>query len=43
MGSPGKVRRTVTDEELALLERYAARYVGYKQEYLKAGSSGLKA
>jgi carbonic anhydrase/acetyltransferase-like protein (isoleucine patch superfamily) len=33
MGSPGKVRRPVTDEEFASILQYADRYVGYKQHY----------
>jgi len=33
MGSPGKVRRAVTDEEFASILQYAERYVGYKQKY----------
>lgn len=33
MGSPGKVRRTVTDKDLASIADYAQRYVGYKNIY----------
>jgi carbonic anhydrase/acetyltransferase-like protein (isoleucine patch superfamily) len=33
MGSPGKVRREITDEEYASILDYAERYVGYKQQY----------
>jgi carbonic anhydrase/acetyltransferase-like protein (isoleucine patch superfamily) len=33
MGSPGKVRREVTDEEFASILDYAERYVGYKRHY----------
>jgi carbonic anhydrase/acetyltransferase-like protein (isoleucine patch superfamily) len=33
MGSPAKVRRPVSEEERAGLRRYAANYVGYKDDY----------
>jgi carbonic anhydrase/acetyltransferase-like protein (isoleucine patch superfamily) len=33
MGSPARVRRAVTEEERALLRRYAENYVRYKDEY----------
>ena len=33
MGSPAKVKRTVTDEEVAEILEYAANYVRYKQDY----------
>jgi carbonic anhydrase/acetyltransferase-like protein (isoleucine patch superfamily) len=33
MGAPAKVRRPVTDEERAGLQRYADNYVGYKEDY----------
>jgi carbonic anhydrase/acetyltransferase-like protein (isoleucine patch superfamily) len=33
MGSPGKVRRTLQDGEVAGIRDYADRYVAYKQEY----------
>ena len=36
MGSPGRVRRAVTEEERAGLRRYAERYVGYKDAYRAA-------
>ena len=36
MGSPAKVRRELTDEEIASIRAYAARYVGYKNEYQRA-------
>jgi carbonic anhydrase/acetyltransferase-like protein (isoleucine patch superfamily) len=36
MGSPAKVRRAVTEEERAGLRRYAANYVGYKEDYRSA-------
>jgi carbonic anhydrase/acetyltransferase-like protein (isoleucine patch superfamily) len=34
MGSPGKVRRTLTDEEVASILDYSARYVGYRLDYM---------
>jgi carbonic anhydrase/acetyltransferase-like protein (isoleucine patch superfamily) len=34
MGSPGKVRRTLTDEEVASIQDYADRYVGYRLDYM---------
>ncbi len=33
MGSPGKVRRELTDAEVAEILEYAARYVRYKADY----------
>ena len=33
MGSPGKVRRTLSDEDLASILEYAANYVRYKKDY----------
>jgi carbonic anhydrase/acetyltransferase-like protein (isoleucine patch superfamily) len=33
MGSPGKVRRPLTDEEVEGIRAYADRYVEYKKEY----------
>lgn len=33
MGRPAKLRREVTAEERASLRRYAANYVGYKEDY----------
>jgi carbonic anhydrase/acetyltransferase-like protein (isoleucine patch superfamily) len=35
MGSPGKVRRPLTDEEIASILDYAARYVGYRLDYMQ--------
>lgn len=35
MGSPGKVRRTLSDEEVASIRGYATRYVGYRLEYMQ--------
>jgi carbonic anhydrase/acetyltransferase-like protein (isoleucine patch superfamily) len=34
MGVPGKVRRTITEEEREGLRRYAANYFDYKEAYL---------
>jgi carbonic anhydrase/acetyltransferase-like protein (isoleucine patch superfamily) len=34
MGSPAKVRRELTDEEVATIRDYAERYVGYRLEYM---------
>jgi carbonic anhydrase/acetyltransferase-like protein (isoleucine patch superfamily) len=34
MGSPGKVRRLLTHAEIADLQVYADRYVGYRVEYM---------
>jgi hypothetical protein len=35
MGSPGKFRRKLTPADQATIMRYAANYLGYKDEYLK--------
>jgi carbonic anhydrase/acetyltransferase-like protein (isoleucine patch superfamily) len=34
MGSPGKVRRRLTDDEVASIRRYADNYVAYRVDYL---------
>jgi hypothetical protein len=34
MGSPGTVRRTLTDEEVASIRWYAENYVRYRLDYL---------
>lgn len=34
MGSPGKVRRPLTDAEVASVRDYAERYVGYRLDYM---------
>ena len=34
MGSPGKVRRELTGEEIASIRDYAERYVGYRLDYM---------
>ena len=36
MGSPGKVKRQLTDEEVASILVYAERYVGYRLDYQDA-------
>jgi carbonic anhydrase/acetyltransferase-like protein (isoleucine patch superfamily) len=35
MGSPGKVRRSLTDAEVASILDYAARYVTYRLDYME--------
>ncbi len=35
MGSPGKVRRPLTDAEVASIRDYADRYVGYRLDYMQ--------
>ena len=34
MGSPGKVRRALTDEEVASILEFASRYVKYRLDYM---------
>ena len=34
MGSPAKVRRALTDEEVAEIQMYADRYVAYRLDYM---------
>ena len=34
MGSPGKVKRSPTDDEIAGIRGYADRYVGYRLDYM---------
>jgi carbonic anhydrase/acetyltransferase-like protein (isoleucine patch superfamily) len=41
MGSPGKVKRTLTDDEVASIQRYADRYVGYRLDYMDSSSASL--
>ena len=36
MGSPGRVKRLLRDDELAGIQGYADRYVGYRLEYMGA-------
>jgi gamma-carbonic anhydrase len=40
MGSPAKVKRTLTEGEFASIGEYAARYVGYKNIYRSEVTSG---
>jgi len=40
MGSPGKVRREVSDEEAATIRTYAERYVEYRLDYMNPVSTG---
>jgi carbonic anhydrase/acetyltransferase-like protein (isoleucine patch superfamily) len=35
MGSPGKFRRTLTEEEKASILTYRTNYLGYKEQYLR--------
>jgi carbonic anhydrase/acetyltransferase-like protein (isoleucine patch superfamily) len=37
MGSPGKVKRPLTDAEVENIQAYADRYVGYRLEYMDVG------
>jgi carbonic anhydrase/acetyltransferase-like protein (isoleucine patch superfamily) len=39
MGRPGKVKRTLTDEEVAGIRRYADNYVAYRLEYMHESAS----
>jgi carbonic anhydrase/acetyltransferase-like protein (isoleucine patch superfamily) len=41
MGSPGKVKRSLTDEEVAGIQGYANRYVGYRLDYMDSGRASL--
>jgi carbonic anhydrase/acetyltransferase-like protein (isoleucine patch superfamily) len=43
MGSPGKVKRTLTDAEVADVQAYADRYVGYRLDYMDTGVGGRSA
>ena|SRR5688572_13187372 len=36
MGSPGKVKRPLTDDEVASILEYSERYVGYRLDYMQA-------
>lgn len=38
MGSPGKVRRPLTDDEKASIMTYGKNYLGYKEDYLRERS-----
>jgi carbonic anhydrase/acetyltransferase-like protein (isoleucine patch superfamily) len=37
MGSPGRVKRALTDGEVVDIQALADRYVGYRLDYMKAG------
>jgi hypothetical protein len=39
MGSPGKVRRALGDEEVASILDYANRYVGYRLDYMEPAAA----
>ena len=39
MGSPGKVRRELTDEDVASIRDYAERYVGYRLDYMSGADA----
>ena len=43
MGSPGKVKRPLTDAEVQDIQAYADRYVNYRLDYMNSptGSAGL--
>ncbi len=43
MGSPGTVRRSLTDEEVASILDYANRYVGYRLDYMASASASASA
>ena len=34
MASPGKVKRRLTDDEVADIQAYSDRYVGYRLDYM---------
>jgi len=40
MGHPGRFRRALTAEDQEAIDRYAERYVGYKETYRKEVASG---
>ncbi|MGB9731619.1 MULTISPECIES: gamma carbonic anhydrase family protein [Calditerrivibrio] len=42
MGSPGKVVKTLTDEEIKSITDYADRYVKYKDIYIELNNNGHK-
>jgi carbonic anhydrase/acetyltransferase-like protein (isoleucine patch superfamily) len=39
MGSPGKVRRALTDGDVASIRDYAERYVGYRLDYMSGADA----
>lgn len=36
MGSPARVRRDISDDEIASIQRYADNYVDYRREYMNS-------
>ena len=40
MGSPGKVRRVLDDQEVASIRWYSERYVGYRLDYMAGVTAG---
>jgi carbonic anhydrase/acetyltransferase-like protein (isoleucine patch superfamily) len=40
MGHPGKLRRALTPEEQRSIDRYATRYVEYKNTYMAEAATG---
>ena len=45
MGSPGKFRRYLSEEEKASILTYRTNYLGYKEQYLREtglGETGLR-
>jgi carbonic anhydrase/acetyltransferase-like protein (isoleucine patch superfamily) len=40
MGAPGKVRRQLSDEDVASIRVYADRYVEYRLDYMDAAAAG---
>ena len=42
MGAPGKVRRQLSDEDIASIRVYAERYVEYRLDYMNAAGAGSK-
>jgi carbonic anhydrase/acetyltransferase-like protein (isoleucine patch superfamily) len=39
MGTPGRVRRTLTEEDVVSIRDYAERYVGYRLDYMSGASA----
>ena len=42
MGSPGKVRRALTDADVASIRVYAERYVEYRLDYMAASAGSVR-
>ena len=40
MGSPGKVKRLLTQAEIGEIQGYADRYVGYRLDYMGGRQGG---